>query len=113
MDGGKEPDDAVGCDCGEEFTEFELERGVEVDVLRVADGRHHRAEICRDGLCDECDDRRARFGALEEQQGEGCERDEGDIVRDDHGGEEGERDEQEREASLRALGAGEKGSHAR
>ena len=42
-----------------------------------------------------------------------CERDEGDIVRDDHGGEEGERDEQEREASLRALGAGEKGSRTR
>ena len=90
----------------QEVGESHVRCAVEVKVLRVADGREHAAEVRGDGHHDHGEACMAwGIERAQRQQGEGDERHEGDVVRDEHAREEGEERECEREASGSAYGA--------
>lgn len=92
-------DGAEGEHRREEGAQVHPEGGDEVDVLRVADGRAHGAQVGGDGERDD-----GRYGgagahAEEERQGERDERDERDVVGHEHRAREHDVHEHERQAA--------------
>ena len=68
---------------------------IEIEILRVAHGREHAAQVGRDGLQnDDADQRVAPLGHAEHDDGEGHEGQQGDVVGDEHGRKEAQPDQQ-------------------
>lgn len=68
--------------------------GIDEKILRISDGRQHAAQIRRDGHpCEDRDHQTEGMGFFEERDCKRHEDDEGDVIREYHGGKEGEKEE--------------------
>ena len=89
--------DAVGKDDPEKCRKRKVGKAVQVQVLRIADGRGHAAQVRRDGLEDHGGDQpvfpRAFGHLVEAVQRKGNQRDQADIVRDQHAQEKRRQDQ--------------------
>ena len=68
--------------------------GIDEKILRISDGRQHTAQIRRDGHpCEDRDHQAEGMGLFEERDRKRHEDDEGDVIREYHGGKEREKEE--------------------
>lgn len=88
-----EGEGGVGPDGPGEISEGHFGDGVEIEILRIADGGGHAAEVGGDGLeNDELEHAVFALDHAENEDGKGNEGDEADVVGDDHAGEKAEQD---------------------
>ena len=77
-----------------QLAEAQVEVGVQVEVLRVAHGGEHAAQVGGQGLENGHRDEQALLpGHAQHHHGEGDEGDQGDVVGDDHAEKEGQKDQ--------------------
>ena len=82
------------CSDGEKFGKRQMVVGIDEKILRISDGRQHAAQIRRDGHpCEDRDHQAEGMGLFEERNRKRHEDDEGDVIREYHGGKEGEKEE--------------------
>lgn len=68
--------------------------GIDEKILRISDGCQHTAQIRRDGHpCEDRDHQTEGMGLFKERDRKRHEDDEGDVIREYHGGKEGEKEE--------------------
>ena len=68
--------------------------GIDEKILRISDGRQHTAQIRRDGHpCEDRNHQAEGMGLFEEGDRKRHEDNEGDVIREYHGGKEGEKEE--------------------
>ena len=64
--------------------------GIDEKILRISDRRQHTSQIRRDGHpCEDRNHQTEGMGFFEERDRKRHKNDEGDVIRENHGGEEG------------------------
>ena len=87
-------EDGDRCGDGEKFGKRQMVMVIDEKILRISDGRQHTAQIRRDGHpCEDRNHKAKGMGLFEERDRKRHEDDQGNVIREYHGGKEGEKNE--------------------